>query len=77
MPLRVEVGDIPLVRQGQRPVTPRSDRPQPGSLSSALGNAPGGTWYDGKVFYYEGTTPHRPDMFMIVVEPSAVYWPER
>ena len=39
----------------------------------SLGHSPGGSWYDGKLFYYEGATPQRPDAFMVVVEPAQVH----
>ncbi len=56
--------------------------PQTAFLASSpcppsLGHSAGGSWYDGKLFYYEGTTPHRPDAFMVVVEPSVVHLPGR
>ncbi|MHA1552917.1 MAG: hypothetical protein ACTSU0_00725, partial [Alphaproteobacteria bacterium] len=56
--------------------------PQTAFLASSpcppsLGYAAGGNWYDGKLFYYDGPTPHRPDGFMIVVEPSVAHLPKR
>ncbi len=42
-----------------------------------LGPSAGGSWYDGKVFYYDGTTPHRPDTFMVVIEPAVAHRPKR
>lgn len=62
------------------PVTPKYVPAQQAYLASSpcppsLGPSPGGTWYDGKLFYYNGPTPHRPDTFQIVVEPSVVHGP--
>jgi len=63
---------------GTIPGPPKYIEPQTAWLASSecppsLGHRPGGSWYDGKTFYYEGTTPQRPDEFMIVVEPSELH----
>jgi len=67
---------------GPRPNAKKYVPPQTAYLASSpcppsLGHAQGGSWYDGKVFYYDGQTPHHPDMFMVVTEPGVVHWPLR
>jgi hypothetical protein len=62
---------------GVIPGPPKYVPPQTAYLASSvcppsLGPSVGGTWYDGKTFYYRGTTPQRPDKFQIVVEPGTV-----